>query len=115
MVVYVTMYGTIVGWDLRAYENAWKIDSKSKQGNFKRCYKMFHLLRGCLLTFYLIVGVITTMCMDSFQNCLILGTGCGYHTCIDLRFRLPITSVAHPYSKFSIINHRSGLFSIGGS
>ncbi|XP_065214852.1 phosphoinositide 3-kinase regulatory subunit 4 isoform X2 [Planococcus citri] len=74
VVVYVTMYGTIVGWDLRAYEDAWRIDSKSKQ------------------------GVITTMCMDSFQNCLILGTGCGYHTCIDLRFRLPITSVVHPYN-----------------
>lgn len=48
-----------------------------------------------------ILGVITTMCMDSFQNCLILGTGCGYHTCIDLRFRLPITSVVHPYSKLN--------------
>lgn len=34
VLVYVTMHGTIVGWDLRAYGNAWKIENKSKQGKF---------------------------------------------------------------------------------
>lgn len=42
------------------------------------------------------------MCMDSFQNCLIVGTGIGYHTCVDLRFRLPITSIVHPHCKRNI-------------
>lgn len=46
-------------------------------------------------------GVITAMCMDTVQSCLILGTGCGYHTCIDLRFRLPISTVVHPYCEYA--------------
>lgn len=43
VLVYVTMYGTIVGWDLRAYGDAWRIKNKSKQGMFymKRDFKIF--------------------------------------------------------------------------
>lgn len=32
VIVYVTMYGSIIGWDLRANGNAWKIDNKLRQG-----------------------------------------------------------------------------------
>lgn len=35
------------------------------------------------------------MCLDTRQSCLTLGTSSGYHTCWDLRFRLPIATIAH--------------------
>nr|XP_018916322.1 PREDICTED: phosphoinositide 3-kinase regulatory subunit 4 [Bemisia tabaci] len=72
VLVYATMYGSIIGWDLRAPGVAWKLENDLKQ------------------------GVITTMCVDSKQCCLTLGTSSGYHTCWDLRFRLPVATVTHP-------------------
>jgi hypothetical protein len=41
------------------------------------------------------IGIITAMCLDTRQSCLTLGTSSGYHTCWDLRFRLPIATIAH--------------------
>lgn len=35
------------------------------------------------------------MCLDTRQSSLTLGTSSGYHTCWDLRFRLPIATIAH--------------------
>lgn len=32
VLVYATMYGSIIGWDLRASGNAWKIENKLRQG-----------------------------------------------------------------------------------
>lgn len=118
VLVYVTMYGTIIGWDLRANGNAWKIKSKTKQGTvilvsysilLNHDYDSLTHGAPCMkysvpLTDHLkFSGAVTTMCMDSLQSCIILGTACGYHTCIDLRFRLPITSVVHPYCKLLYI------------
>lgn len=51
------------------------------------------------------------MCLDTRQSCLTLGTSSGYHTCWDLRFRLPIATIAHskgniPYLEIlSIFNY----------
>lgn len=39
------------------------------------------------------------MYMDSNQCCLSVGTSSGYHTCWDLRFHLPIATIAHPTGK----------------
>lgn len=50
------------------------------------------------------IGIITAMCLDTRQSCLTLGTSSGYHTCWDLRFRLPIATIAH--SKGSNIQPR---------
>jgi len=41
------------------------------------------------------IGIVTAMCLDTRQSCLTLGTSSGYHTCWDLRFRLPIATIAH--------------------
>ncbi|XP_049778491.1 phosphoinositide 3-kinase regulatory subunit 4 [Schistocerca cancellata] len=72
VLVYATMYGSIVGWDLRAPGNAWKLDNDLNK------------------------GVITSFCLDSKQSWLTLGTTSGFHICWDLRFQLPITSILHP-------------------
>ncbi|XP_050436051.1 phosphoinositide 3-kinase regulatory subunit 4 [Adelges cooleyi] len=71
VLVYATVYGSLVGWDLRAPKLAWKVNNDIKQ------------------------GIITAMCLDTRQSCLTLGTSSGYHTCWDLRFRLPIATIAH--------------------
>lgn len=44
---------------------------------------------------FICLGIITAMCLDTRQSCLTLGTSSGYHTCWDLRFRLPIATIAH--------------------
>lgn len=71
VVVYATMYGSIVGWDLRQPGTAWKLENDLKH------------------------GVITTMCVDPNENWLALGTSSGYHICWDLRFQLPISTFSH--------------------
>ncbi|XP_073986579.1 vacuolar protein sorting 15 isoform X1 [Rhodnius prolixus] len=72
VLVCATIYGCLIGWDLRAPGLAWKLDNEIRQ------------------------GVITAMYMDSNQCCLSVGTSSGYHTCWDLRFHLPIATIAHP-------------------
>lgn len=72
VLVYATLMGSIVGWDLRSPGVAWKLD---------------HNLRH---------GVITSMCIDPSQSWLAIGTDNGVHICWDLRFRLPVASVNHP-------------------
>lgn len=79
VVVYATMYGSIVGWDLRQPGTAWKLENDLKH------------------------GVITTMCVDPNECWLALGTSSGFHICWDLRFQLPISTFSHQTSK---CNHR---------
>ncbi|XP_066254532.1 phosphoinositide 3-kinase regulatory subunit 4 [Euwallacea similis] len=73
-VVYATLYGDLVGWDLRAPGVSWRLSNGVRQ------------------------GVITTFCLDTHQNWLALGTSDGVHTLWDLRFRLPITTISLPTS-----------------
>lgn len=66
VLIYATLYGSIVCWDLRMPQNAWRLSSDLKQ------------------------GVITTFCIDSNCSWLATGTSGGNHICWDLRFKLPI-------------------------
>lgn len=47
------------------------------------------------------------MCIDSRQCSLSLGTSSGYITCWDLRFQLPVATMAHPQCMyfFLLISH----------
>lgn len=71
-VIYATLYGAIICWDLRMPNNAWRLRSDLKQ------------------------GVITTFCIDPSVSWLATGTSGGNHICYDLRFRLPIAKIHHP-------------------
>lgn len=71
VLVYTTIYGYIIGWDLRAPGIAWKLQNDIKQ------------------------GVVTALHMDNKQCFLTLGTSSGFLTTWDLRFHLPISSIAH--------------------
>ncbi|KAF6214508.1 hypothetical protein GE061_009251 [Apolygus lucorum] len=72
VLVYSTIFGCLVGWDLRSPGIAWKLDNDIKH------------------------GVVTAMHMDSNQYCLSIGTNNGYLTSWDLRFHLPIGTIVHP-------------------
>ncbi|KAK2148717.1 hypothetical protein LSH36_486g02011 [Paralvinella palmiformis] len=72
VVCYTTVYGYIVGWDLRTPKLSWKLQNDPKQ------------------------GLITSFNVHRQQSWLAVGTSNGIHACWDLRFQLPITSVAHP-------------------
>ncbi|XP_014259628.1 phosphoinositide 3-kinase regulatory subunit 4 [Cimex lectularius] len=72
VLVYSTIFGCLIGWDLRAPGVAWKLDNDIKH------------------------GVVTAMHMDSNQCCLSVGTNSGYITSWDLRFHLPIATITHP-------------------
>lgn len=72
VLIYATMYGSLVGWDLRKDGTAWKLDNDLKH------------------------GVITTFCVDSEQFWAAVATSSGYHTAWDLRFLLPIANCIHP-------------------
>ncbi|XP_030749901.1 phosphoinositide 3-kinase regulatory subunit 4 [Sitophilus oryzae] len=74
VVVYATLYGDLVAWDLRQPGVAWRLENGLRQ------------------------GVITTFCIDAHQSWLALGTSDGVHTAWDLRFRLPITTINLPAS-----------------
>ncbi|XP_063709747.1 phosphoinositide 3-kinase regulatory subunit 4 [Culicoides brevitarsis] len=75
-IVYCTVYGSIVGWDIRMPEMAWQFENDLHK------------------------GVITTMCIDPTSSWLAVGTSSGWHICWDLRFRLPIhgkNGIKHPH------------------
>lgn len=67
VVVYSTLYGSIIGWDIRMpHKNAWRLKQPLQN------------------------GTITTFCIDLSNSWLATGTNSGTHICWDLRFRLPI-------------------------
>lgn len=72
VVVYATLYGSIVEWDTRMQTFAWRLQNDLRH------------------------GVITTLCADSTGSWLATGTSGGKHICYDLRFRLPIAEIRHP-------------------
>ncbi|KZC10923.1 Phosphoinositide 3-kinase regulatory subunit 4 [Dufourea novaeangliae] len=72
VLVYASLYGSLVGWDLRCRGTTWRLENDLKH------------------------GVITSFCVNNYQQWLTLGTSSGVHTCWDLRFQLPITSIKHP-------------------
>uniref|UniRef100_A0A2M4B9Q5 non-specific serine/threonine protein kinase n=1 Tax=Anopheles marajoara TaxID=58244 RepID=A0A2M4B9Q5_9DIPT len=73
VIVYATLYGSLVGWDIRMPEpQAWRLQSDLRN------------------------GVITTFCIDPTSSWLTVGTSSGRHICWDLRFRLPIAEIKHP-------------------
>ncbi|CAK1543579.1 unnamed protein product [Leptosia nina] len=74
VISYATLNATIVGWDLRSPDNAWKL-----QGDLKQ-------------------GVYTCLYANS-AGYLAVGTSSGAICVWDLRFQLPITSVKHPNSE----------------
>lgn len=74
LVVYATLYGAIVGWDIRMPGNAWRLESDLRN------------------------GVITTFTIDPFNSSwLAIGTSSGRHLAWDLRFRLKIAEIKHPH------------------
>ncbi|XP_051157774.1 phosphoinositide 3-kinase regulatory subunit 4 isoform X2 [Leptopilina boulardi] len=72
VLVYASLYGSLVGWDLRCPGTVWKLENDLKH------------------------GVITSFCVNNYQQWLTLGTSSGVHICWDLRFQLPISSIKHP-------------------
>ncbi|XP_063992587.1 phosphoinositide 3-kinase regulatory subunit 4 isoform X2 [Diachasmimorpha longicaudata] len=72
VLIYASLYGSLVGWDLRCPGIAWKLENDLKH------------------------GVITSFCVNNHQQWLALGTSSGVHICWDLRFQLPISSIRHP-------------------
>ncbi|XP_053618179.1 phosphoinositide 3-kinase regulatory subunit 4 [Plodia interpunctella] len=74
VISYATLRASIVGWDLRAPGNAWKL-----QGDLKQ-------------------GVYTCLYADS-SGYLAVGTSSGAICVWDLRFQLPVSSVRHPNSE----------------
>lgn len=84
VIIYATLYGAIICWDLRMPTNAWRLNSDLKQ------------------------GVITTFCIDSNVSWLATGTSHGNHICWDLRFKLPIGEYLYTLQNFrSTINRRN--------
>ncbi|KAK7079720.1 phosphoinositide-3-kinase, regulatory subunit 4, partial [Halocaridina rubra] len=81
VLTYATVYGSIVGWDLRAPGTAWKLENGPRK------------------------GVITSYALEGTQSWLVAGTSSGHHVCWDLRFMLPISTVTHP--KGSIVRRVS--------
>lgn len=79
VLVYATLYGTLVGWDMRAPGEAWRLENGLKH------------------------GIITSFCLDSHQSWLTLGTNTGHHIAWDLRFQLPIASIVHPSGLFVLM------------
>lgn len=75
VLVYATLYGALVGWDLRAPGTAWRLENNLKH------------------------GVLTSFCLDPHQSWLTVGTSSGYHIAWDLRFQLPIATIEHPLGK----------------
>ncbi|XP_077298369.1 vacuolar protein sorting 15 isoform X2 [Arctopsyche grandis] len=71
VIIYSTLYGGIVGWDLRAPGNAWKLQGDLKQGVYTCMYA-------------------------SGSGWLTIGTSSGRVCAWDLRFCLPITTLMHP-------------------
>ncbi|XP_074031829.1 vacuolar protein sorting 15 isoform X2 [Leptinotarsa decemlineata] len=78
IIVYSTLYGDLIGWDLRSNGRAFKLENELKR------------------------SVLTTFCLDSQQNWLVLGTNTGNHIAWDLRFQLPIMNFDHPSGNVKI-------------
>jgi len=74
VVVFSTAFGSVVALDVRVRNPVWEL----KQD--------------------LAHGLPTGFCIDPRQHWLCVGSVRGVHTCWDLRFRLPVTSFAHPSS-----------------
>ncbi|XP_026728323.1 phosphoinositide 3-kinase regulatory subunit 4 isoform X2 [Trichoplusia ni] len=74
VISYATLLANIVGWDLRAPGNAWKLHGDLKQGVYTCLYA-------------------------APSGYLAVGTSSGAVCVWDLRFHLPITSVKHPNSE----------------
>ncbi|KAL3206907.1 hypothetical protein MRX96_039858 [Rhipicephalus microplus] len=72
VLVYATVYGSIIGWDLRSPSTAWCFENNPRH------------------------GVITSFCIDPQHNWLACGTSEGKLICWDMRFQLPSTTVSHP-------------------
>lgn len=72
ILTYATVYGSIMGWDLRSPGVAWKLENDL-------CH-----------------GLITSFCVDPNQTWLCVGTSSGNHVCWDVRFQLPISCHMHP-------------------
>lgn len=72
VLTYATVFGSIVGWDLRAPGTAWKLENGPRK------------------------GVITSYALEGTQSWLVAGTSSGHHVCWDLRFMLPISTITHP-------------------
>ncbi|XP_077510845.1 vacuolar protein sorting 15 isoform X2 [Amblyomma americanum] len=72
VLVYATVYGSIIGWDLRSPSTAWCFENNPRH------------------------GVITSFCVDPQHNWLVCGTSEGKLICWDMRFQLPSTIVSHP-------------------
>ncbi|XP_028172381.1 phosphoinositide 3-kinase regulatory subunit 4 isoform X2 [Ostrinia furnacalis] len=74
VISYVTLMGAVVGWDLRAPGNAWKL-----QGDLK-------------------LGVSTCLYAHA-AGYIAAGTSSGAVCVWDLRFQLPVTTIRHPNSE----------------
>jgi phosphoinositide-3-kinase regulatory subunit 4 len=76
LIAYATLYGAIIGWDLRmpSTDNAWRLETDLRN------------------------GVITSFTIDPTNSSwLALGTSSGRHLCWDLRFQLKIAEIKHPH------------------
>ncbi|KAF2363453.1 WD40 repeat [Trinorchestia longiramus] len=71
VVVYASVTGGVVGWDLRQPGTAWRFNNGPKN------------------------GLITSLMVDRDSNFLAVGTNKGSITCWDIRFQLPITQIKH--------------------
>ncbi|CAN8016185.1 unnamed protein product [Ixodes persulcatus] len=72
VLAYATVYGSIVGWDLRSPSTAWNLENNPRN------------------------GVITSFCVDPQHSWLVCGTSDGKLICWDMRFQLPINTITHP-------------------
>lgn len=72
VLVYATVNGYLIGWDLRSNEEIWRLKNEPK------------------------TGLISSFAVHHSQCWLSVGTSSGTHVCWDLRFQLPITSIVHP-------------------
>lgn len=72
MLVFATVNGHVVGWDLRMDREAWVLKNNLEH------------------------GLITTAAVHPTQSWLAVGTSSGIHVCWDLRFQLAINTVTHP-------------------
>lgn len=77
-VIYATLHGSIVGWDLRCPGISWRLENNYKY------------------------GFITTFCLDKHHNWLTVGTRTGYHVVWDLRFQIPVTTIEHPIQNIKV-------------
>nr|XP_022913149.1 phosphoinositide 3-kinase regulatory subunit 4 isoform X1 [Onthophagus taurus] len=72
VLVYSTLFGSLVGWDLRSPREAWRLENGIKR------------------------GYPTSFCVNSHQSWVTVATDFGYHITWDLRFQLPVSTIKHP-------------------